>query len=330
MAQEKPYSIETVSRPCLFCCRSIARKGYGALPKGLRHRFGGPFVFSEPKNLQQLIMRSKRINLVLHNGTPYGVRTAEMTNWNGKVTICPRPALKQLANLDIAENPAVYLLYNREENRLYVGETDCLRNRISNHALQKDFWEEFIACTSPEIMKTEVKYLEHALYNRLKEDGLVELENKTSMQIPTIRKEMQDAMDDFIDNTADILLSLGYTFMGASTDVQNIAHQGTSVICSGKGAEAHGIYSENGLMVKAGSTFAKALAPSTQEKYKALQNALREKQILVSEGESLLRLQENYLFSSPSAAASLVLGYSANGLMEWKVTDGKSIKEVLS
>ena len=38
-------------------------------------------------------------------------------------------------------------------------------------------------------------------------------------------------------------------------------------------------------------------------------------------------ISDDYIFSSPSAAAAIVLGRNANGLTEWKLKDGKTLKE---
>ena len=35
----------------------------------------------------------------------------------------------------------------------------------------------------------------------------------------------------------------------------------------------------------------------------------------------------DYIFSSPSTAAVMVMGRNANGLSEWKLKDGKTLKE---
>ena len=37
---------------------------------------------------------------------------------------------------------------------------------------------------------------------------------------------------------------------------------------------------------------------------------------------------KNYLFTSASAAAAVIVGYSVNGRNTWKNKDGKSIKEI--
>jgi len=39
-------------------------------------------------------MRSKSLKVGLLDGTPYGVKTAELSNWNGKAIITPRAGLK--------------------------------------------------------------------------------------------------------------------------------------------------------------------------------------------------------------------------------------------
>jgi hypothetical protein len=36
---------------------------------------------------------------------------------------------------------------------------------------------------------------------------------------------------------------------------------------------------------------------------------------------------KDYVFSSSSAAAIIVMGRSANGLTKWKLRDGKTVKE---
>ena len=43
-----------------------------------------------------------------------------------------------------------------------------------------------------------------------------------------------------------------------------------------------------------------------------------------------LVFKKDYLFSSPSAAAAVVMGRSANGLTEWRHKDGRILKAVES
>ncbi len=49
--------------------------------------------------------------------------------------------------------------------------------------------------------------------------------------------------------------------------------------------------------------------------------------VLAMQG-GLYQFTQDYSFSSPSTAAAVVLGRSANGRVEWKATDGRTLKEL--
>ena len=58
-----------------------------------------------------------------------------------------------------------------------------------------------------------------------------------------------------------------------------------------------------------------------------MRKKLLEGEILV-EQDGNLRFTQDYLFSSPSGAAAAVLGRTANGWIEWKDKDGKTLSEI--
>lgn len=272
-------------------------------------------------------MRSRRINLILTDGTPFNLRTAELSNWNGKILLCPREALKSLKNLPEAKQPAVYFLLG-SDSQIYVGETDVLNDRLTQHAYAKDFWNEFIALTSPEFSKTEVKYLESILVSRLQKEKLTKLLNQAAPQSPTIRQEIIDAMEDYLDVASDVLRAIGYDFMAPSQDVQKHLEQGVVVFCKGPAANAQGIWSSNGLLVKAGSLIRKAIRAKTPETTKKRINDAVKTGLLVDYNVDSYKLTQNHIFSSASAASAFVLARSSSGLIDWKTADGKKIKEL--
>lgn len=63
--------------------------------------------------------------------------------------------------------------------------------------------------------------------------------------------------------------------------------------------------------------------PKTYEK---LRNDLVNNGIVGDKNGELVFLKD-YFFSSSSAAAIIVMGRSANGLTEWKLKSGKTVKE---
>ncbi|WP_022819464.1 DUF4357 domain-containing protein [Fusobacterium russii] len=65
---------------------------------------------------------------------------------------------------------------------------------------------------------------------------------------------------------------------------------------------------------------------NTEKRNRRLIDELLEKGLVIKNGNKYT-LKENYKVSSPSAAASLILGRSANGWKEWKTFDGKLLNE---
>jgi hypothetical protein len=52
---------------------------------------------------------------------------------------------------------------------------------------------------------------------------------------------------------------------------------------------------------------------------------LETKAIILNKDE--LEFPDDYVFSSPSIAAAMVIGCNANGLTEWKLKDGTTLKD---
>jgi hypothetical protein len=82
-----------------------------------------------------------------------------------------------------------------------------------------------------------------------------------------------------------------------------------------------------GFAVLKDSEIATSTTKSFPENLKNLRNELI-KQGVIKNREDKLIFKDDYLFSSPSSAAAIVMGRSANGLTEWKLKDGKILKAV--
>ncbi|HEV7451894.1 MAG TPA: DUF4357 domain-containing protein, partial [Pseudonocardiaceae bacterium] len=61
--------------------------------------------------------------------------------------------------------------------------------------------------------------------------------------------------------------------------------------------------------------------------YETLRKKLAEEGILLPHKDEQLRLAKNYVFDSPSSAASVLSGGSKNGRMEWKDASGLTLKQ---
>ena len=95
--------------------------------------------------------------------------------------------------------------------------------------------------------------------------------------------------------------------------------------CKGKGIVARGYESTQGFVVKAGSQAMAQTVPSMAPSMLARRQELIDLGVLVQQDAACVFTQD-YAFSSPSTAACVVLGRTANGRLEWKDAQGQALK----
>ena len=82
--------------------------------------------------------------------------------------------------------------------------------------------------------------------------------------------------------------------------------------------------------MKAGSQAVAESVPSMQQHMRGMYDLRQEligNGVLAPEAGGY-RFAQDYAFSSPSTAAAVVLGRSANGRVEWKDSQGRTLKEL--
>ena len=108
------------------------------------------------------------------------------------------------------------------------------------------------------------------------------------------------------------------------------AKAGPVLTCKGKGVQATGYEASQGFVVRAGSQAVVDSAPSMAQHVRGmfdLRQELISNGVLAMQG-ALFQFTQDYTFSAPSTAAAVVLGRSANGRVEWKGADGRTLKEI--
>jgi hypothetical protein len=104
-------------------------------------------------------------------------------------------------------------------------------------------------------------------------------------------------------------------------------HKGASFYCRGPDADACGELVEEGFVVRASSIARLGIAPASKELAEPTRRRLTLSGVLKEERSRLVFTQD-YVFTSPSAAAMVVLGRSADGWKEWKDKDNKTLHDV--
>jgi hypothetical protein len=174
-----------------------------------------------------------------------------------------------------------------------------------------------------------VQFLESHLVQRAKNAKRLPLDNKDSPTEPTLSEADKADMQVFLQNLLEMLPVLGvHAFeQSAQTLSTDVAPRLT---CQGKGLIAYGYESTQGFLVKAGSQASLEPAPSMKEHIRGMYD-LRQELILngvLQVKDTSYEFVQDYSFSSPSTAAAIVLGRSANGRVNWKDDAGRTLKEI--
>lgn len=274
------------------------------------------------------------LRIFVADGDPDGLRLVERSNWIGKAIMFPRAVYGQVRSRAEFDQTGVYLLLGpRTEgdgDMLYIGEGDPVRPRFEDHHAKKDFWTRavFFVAGTGQLNKAHVQYLEARLVKLAKNAKRMPLDNGNHPAEPTLSEADRADMDVFLSNILGMLPVLGiHAFEMGTTGTRN---DGPLLTCQGRGITAQGLDTPQGFVVKAGSFAVHTEAPSLIEHFPSItkQRAeLLENGIMVLVGDQR-RFTQDYTFSSPSMASSIVLGRSSNGRTDWKDASGRTLKQL--
>ncbi|MAT59112.1 MAG: methionine sulfoxide reductase [Ignavibacteriae bacterium] len=272
----------------------------------------------------------KTIKIFLIDGDPNGRMTCELSNWNGKAYKIPRIKIKDCTDRSDLTNTGIYLLFGRDDEGkelVYIGEAESIIKRLNTQIKDKEFWNETIIFISKDenLNKAHVKYLENRLYEIARVANRYNIVNSVIPTQSSISESDTSEMEEFIENIKMLTNSLGHKVFEEKREVKKKQKQETFFIKAARGADAQGEPTSDGFVVFKGSKAAISIVNSMTDNFKVLRQKLIDKGVL-KESNNFYFFPEDYIFSSPSTAASIVLGRNANGLTEWKLKNGKNLK----
>lgn len=279
-------------------------------------------------------MTSATIKLFLPHGDARRLRVGEVSNWTGKALAAPRTELEDLLARDELQSSGVYFLLGVDPdtggNLAYIGEAEVIRDRLRQHKT-KDFWTSVVAFVSKDenLTKAHVRYLENRLLQEAKAIGRYALGNTNSSN-PKLPESDREDMEVYLARIRQVLPVLGSDLLSPIAGFFEPTNSQPQLICKMKNAVALGRRTEAGFVIFAKSTAVLAVRPSAENQYPntiALRHRLIQEKVL-QEKEGLYVFAKDVEFTSPSAAAAVVHGGSANGLTAWKDKNGRSLKEL--
>lgn len=273
----------------------------------------------------------KTIKIFLIDGNPSGRMTCELSNWTGKAYKIPRIELKNCSDREDLNKTGVYLLFGKsDENKdlVYIGEAENIYSRLTQHISAKDFWTEAIVFISKDenLNKAHVKYLESRLFEIAKDVCRYEIENSVTPTQSSISESDISEMEEFIINICILTNSLGHKLFEKARKNEKTSSKEIFSIKAARGADAKGESISDGFLVLKDSYAAKEMVDSMPKGFAKQREKLIEEGILKEIADKLV-FTKDYIFSSSSTAASIVMGRNANGLIEWKNKNEETLKD---
>ncbi len=270
------------------------------------------------------------VRIFIPEGNPEGLKIVEKSNWTGQGIVFPRALFAEARQREELKRTGVYLLWGPGEKgqlpHAYVGEGDSIIFRLDQHAKNKDFWTHCAIFTSKDqnLNKAHVQHLESRLVGLASETKRCTLDNANIPQQPWLSEADKADAEAFLE---DMLLCLPVVGVGFFEKAKVVSSKSNDLMLKAKGIEARGVNTPQGFVVRAGSTAVKTETPSIHSYLSELRKTLIENGVFSDIGD-LYQLTQDYTFSSPSTAAGVLRGSSANGLTEWKNNKGRTLKEI--
>jgi hypothetical protein len=275
--------------------------------------------------------RGFSIRVFLVEGTPSGLKFVEKSNWSGLGIVCPRPRFSSVRNRREFSRAGVYVLLGPSEASdlpiAYIGEADPIGPRLEQHHSLKDFWTiaYFFSSKDANLNKAHIEYLEHRLVALASEAKRCKLENNNIPGKPSLSEADEADAEGFLNEMLLCFPVLGVTIF-ERPETKPADRQ--LLWLKNKGINAQGYESEDGFVVKAGSTAVTQSVESIPAHAFLLRKEFVDSGIFNQKDQDFFALTQDYEFSSPSTAAAVLIGVSINGRDSWKTSDGKSLKQL--
>jgi hypothetical protein len=279
--------------------------------------------------MPKLQQRPFSIKMFVPDGDPDGLRIVEKSNWTGVGVVFNRTNYKEVVGRNEFNKTGVYVLVGSSEGSIlptiYVGEGDPVKDRLNQHYSKKDFWEwaVFFVTKDNSLNKAHVQHLEARLLSLARSAKQSNIDNHQEALPPTLSEAETADVESFLLDMLSIFPLVGLSVF-EKTETTRKPTELLSI--ETKGIKASGYEDAKGFVVVKGSQLVKEEVPSIIQYLSTLRKDLLAQGVIVDDGQHYIFTQDQ-VFNSPSTAAGVVMGRTANGRIEWKTKDGKTLKE---
>lgn len=288
---------------------------------------------------------SKNFNLFLMDGEVTGRIKCTLSNWTGLAYKIPRSYLDKSRDRQDLKQSGVYFLFGKnddDEDEVYIGQAGIRKNgegvlfRVAEHLKDDTYFSDAVMLTTQNnsFGPTEISYLENKFTNMALETDRYKVRNNNDPNLGNVTEEKESELEDFIEYSKMVLGVLGYKVFVPIIDakLRDTSEEKTfekqlDLFLSRKSRESNRRIearckrTDEGFVVLKGSMIELIDSPAIPRSIKELRDTCKRNNEIIDG-----RLCKNYLFNSPSYAATFVLGVSVNGRTAWKTEDGRTLK----
>ena len=265
------------------------------------------------------------------DGNPDGLRIIEIPNRTISGVVFNRSIYKEARQREEFERAGVYVLVGQDEDsvlpKIYVGEAEVVADRLKSHYANKDFWDWAVFFTSKDetLNKAHVKYLESRLVGMAIDAKRAVLDNGKDSTKAKLSESEQADVESFLSDMLSIFPLLN---LSVFEQIKKTPKSKKALLhISGRGIEGTGYEDSKGFVVCKGTQSPLTDTKSMHDFLKKERQNLIKNGVLVNSKDCYL-FSQDYIFSSPSKAASIVLARNSNGRTAWKDKNGKTLKSI--
>ena len=269
------------------------------------------------------MIKAKTIQIYLPDGDPKSAKIVNITSQLGKIIYCSRKNLAYLKNRDERNFTGIYFLFGKNEEDkecVYIGEADKFLDRLTVHLQdeEKEWFSSVMFFTTKDnsFDKTLVKYFESFCIEKATEAERYVLDNKKKSNRPNVSEGQEADIETYYEDLKLLIATIGFPVFDKISEGKKLYY------FSRKGYKAKGEFTNEGFLVKKGSTISKEFRDSANDSIKKGRQKIIDKKIIMD-----FEFKQDYMFSSPSMAATIIAGGAENGWVAWKNKEGKTLDE---
>lgn len=275
---------------------------------------------------------AKTIEIYLPTGDASKVSHARITTEAIRIVYVQKSELEnQKKELD---RMGCYILLGKDKDgnqSVYIGETESLFTRLSQHKKEKDFWDSTytIQNLGGTFDKAHLTFLEQLMIEKAKEVDRYVVHNGNGGKSTTIPESKMNECLVYFDTIQTLIKALGFSLFVPEVEKEELDEHPRFYFQNKEDLwNAEGVYIDEKFIVLKGS-----VSRNNPTKHKMDSNELKFRDKLIDEGvikdiNRVLVFVKDYAFNSPSTAADIVSLGSNSGWKVWKTKDSRTLEEV--